>query len=157
MNFLKSYKSVIIIVLPILILVFIRQFSGTHFKSDAKKHAELSISHANIIHVNQIDSLTDKKLIINLDNKDLEIKIHSVDVIQIPSDSVICKQYLNIIKKHEGFLLLYSDEETVSARIWMILSQMGLKNIFILTNDKNNEVFKYKFRPDTLIRPELLQ
>lgn len=157
MKFLKSYKSVILIVLPILILVLIRQFGGNHFKSDAKKWAELSTNHSNIVTANQIDSLPDIKLIINLDNNDKEINIHSVSIVRIPADSILYDHFLSIIKKHEGSLLLYSDEKTVSARIWMILSQMGIKNVYILTNDKNNEVFKYKFRPDTLIRPELFQ
>jgi hypothetical protein len=87
----------------------------------------------------------------------MEINVHSAGIIQIPADSILCNQYLSIIKKHKGPLLLFSDDKTISARIWMILSQIGRRNIFILTNNKNNEVFKYKFRPDTLIRPELFQ
>jgi hypothetical protein len=157
MEILKRYKTVIIIIIPILILVLIRQFGVIHFKSDAEKWAELSTNHTNIVTANQIDSLPDKKLIINLDNKDMEINVHSAGIIQIPADSILCNQYLSIIEKHRGPLLLYSNEAISSARIWMILSQMGMTNIFILVNNKDPEVFKHEFRPDTLTRPELFQ
>jgi len=50
---------------------------------------------------------------------------------------------------------LVSSDASVSARMWMFLSQMGIENLFILTTDRENESFKNKFRPDTLTRPEL--
>jgi 3-mercaptopyruvate sulfurtransferase SseA len=73
----------------------------------------------------------------------------------IPADSILSKKYLNTIRKHNGPVILFSSEMAVSARIWMLLSQMGCKNIYILTNNTDNEVFKSKFRPDTVTRPEL--
>jgi len=150
MEFLKRYKSVIIIVLPILVLVLIRQFGVIHFKSDAKKWSELSINQANIIPFNQIEILPEEKLIINLGKEAMELNGQTVDSLNIPADSILCKKYLYTLRKYKGTLLLFSDEKAVSARIWMILSQMGYKNIFILANDKDDEVFKNKFRPDTL-------
>ena len=77
------------------------------------------------------------------------------DALFIAADSILSKNNLSIIRKHDGPVLLVSSETAVSARIWMVLSQMGYKNIYILTNDADSEVLKYKFRPDTLVRPEL--
>jgi hypothetical protein len=37
----------------------------------------------------------------------------------------------------------------------MILSQMGINDIYIVFGDIENETFKYKFLPDTIIIPEL--
>jgi hypothetical protein len=59
------------------------------------------------------------------------------------------------MKNNDGPVLLNSSEEAVSARVWMILSQLGHSNIYIVTDDPEIEVMKNKFRPDTLIRPEL--
>jgi hypothetical protein len=58
--------------------------------------------------------------------------------------------------KNKGPVILVSSENTISARIWMLLSQKGLKNIFILSEEKDFEVLKNKFRTDTLSIPELI-
>ncbi|MCX6327093.1 MAG: hypothetical protein NT144_10660 [Bacteroidia bacterium] len=154
MSLIKNYKVVIAVVLPILILVLFRSFGTNHFKSDAKKWAEPSAMRSNIITIEKTGTLSGEKLFLNLDDGGSGINGITRDELNIPSDSILCKKYLNIIRNHDGPVLLFSTETAVSARIWMILSQMGYKNIYILTNDADNEVFKSKFRPDTLIRPE---
>lgn len=134
MNLIKKYKAVIIIVLPLLILILFRSFGANHFKSDTKRWAKPSVLKSNIISTEQAAKLSGNKLIINLDEK---------------------PNILNTIRKHDGPVLLFSSETGVSARIWMVLSQMGYEKIFILSNDADSEILKSKFRPDTLVRPEL--
>lgn len=153
MGIIHKYKVVIAVVLPILILVLIRQFGGNHFQTDAKRWSEPSIMRSNIITEEKIGTLSGEKLIINLGEGNREIKDMGMELLNIPADSVLSKNILHTIGKHDGPLLLYSSETAVSARIWMVLSQMGYKNIFILSNNSENEVFKSKFLPDTLLRP----
>ena len=155
MKFINRYKVVIAVVLPVLILVLIRSFGTNHFKSDAKKWAESSVTRSNIITLERTGTLSGKKLFINLDKKNSGVIGMGNEVQNIPMDSILSKKYLNIIRKNNGPVLIYSAGTAVSARIWMILSQMGCRNIYILTNDTDNEVFKNKFRPDTLVSPEL--
>lgn len=156
MELIKKYRLVIAVVLPILILVLLRSLGVNHFKNNVKKWAEPSVKQSNTIDIKQSDALSGKKLIINLDNDVIGIREIFTDAQNIPADSVLTKKYFKIIRKHDGPVLLFSSQPSISARIWMILSQMGFKNTYILTNNKDNEVFKYKFRPDTLsLRPEL--
>lgn len=156
MELIKKYRLVIAVVLPILILVLLRSLGVNHFKNNVKRWAEPSVKQSNIIDIKQSDALPGKKLIINLDNDVIGIREISTNAQNIPADSVLTKKYFKIIRKHDGPVLLFSSQPSVSARIWMILSQMGFNNTYILTNNKDNEVFKYKFRPDTLsLRPEL--
>jgi len=70
----------------------------------------------------------------------------------IPPDSILNKNHSTQIMKHDGPVLLYSSDPGLSARIWMLLSQMGRRNIYILTDSTDNEVLKYKFRPDSLMK-----
>jgi hypothetical protein len=154
MDLIKKYKVVIVIVIIILILVCMRLLDVNHFKNDAKKWAEPSVTRLNTINIEKSGSLSGKKLFINLDKDVSGIKEITNDAQTIPPDSVLSKKYLKIIRKHDGPVLLFSSETAVSARIWMVLSQMGCMNIYILTNNEDNEVFKYKFRPDTLPGPE---
>ena len=151
MELIKKYRLVIAVILPILILVLFRSSGLNHFKNDAKKQAEPSVKQSNIMTIEQVGSLSGKNLIINLDKEVSQISKLTGDVHNIPADSVLTKNYVTMIMKHDGPVLLFSLDPGLSAKIWMILSQLGCRNIYILTNSSDNEVFKYKFRPDTLL------
>ena len=151
MELLKKFKVVIVVVLIVLILVVIRSTSVFHFRNDAKKWAETSFRQANTINPEQTKLLKDKTLVINLDkNTKLSFEI-AADIKNIPADSILSRKNIKSIINHDGQVLLYSSEKGLSARVWMILSQLGCKNLFILTSESDNEVFKYKFRPDTML------
>jgi hypothetical protein len=156
MGFVKKYRFIIAVILPIVILVLIRQYGGDHFKSDAPKLAGPSVSLSNMISMDKAGKLPGAKLFVTIGG-DIN-RINSItehEVLNIKPDSVLNKDILSLIRKHKGPVFLVSDETEVSARLWMILSQMGCDNIFIITGDPDNEVLKFKFRPDTTIRPEL--
>jgi hypothetical protein len=150
MELLKNYKVVISVVLIVLVLVVIRSAGINHFKSDAKKWAEPSFNKSNAITPDQVKLLKGDDLVINLD-KDLTFTgTIQGDLQNISADSILSKKHLNTILKHEGPVLLLSSDPGLSARIWMVLSQMGCKNIYILTSSTDNEVLKYKFHPESM-------
>jgi hypothetical protein len=154
MDFFKKNKVLIAIVLTVLILVLIRSMDTDHFKNDAIKWAEPSISRSNIFLKDQIGLTEGEKLIINLDETSGETVELSKDAISMPAITILNKDNLKKIHKHNGPILLFSATPEVSIRIWMLLSQLGYKNLYILTTDSDNEVLKYKFRNDTLIKAD---
>jgi hypothetical protein len=155
MDFIKKYRTIIVVVLPILILVIISRPGGNNFKSDAQKWAKPSIKLSNIISPDKIGSLSGKKLVISIKGTSHELKNIGATIINTPADSILDKKIVNAIRSHDGPVLLSSNDIDLSARLWMILSQMGCNNIYIVTSENANEALKYKFRPDTLIRPEI--
>jgi hypothetical protein len=151
---IKKYKTIFLVIVPILILALIRSLSSNHFKSDAKKWAEPSLMQSNIITPDKYGSLTGNFLIIHLDtekNGNTGIKGNEVEMLP---DEILQSENLKRIKKNDGPVLLSSTDPAISSRIWMILSQLGCKNIFILPKEADNEVLKYKFRTDSIISPE---
>lgn len=157
MKILKQFRIALVIVIPVLILVIIRSVSTNHFKPDANKLAEPSVMRSNLISNEEISAASGEILLINLNEASLEGAWIGTDaeILNVTPEAVLEK---SIIKKLSGFSgksVLVSSDASVSARMWMFLSQMGVKNLYILTNDKENESFKNKFRPDTLTRPEL--
>jgi hypothetical protein len=156
MELIKKYKVVIISVIILLVLILIRSSGFSHFKNDAQKRAQPSVIHSNRITIREAVPLAGKSLIINLaDVTPVRIKELSASIQNIPADSVLSKNHIKAIMKHDGPVLLFSSEPGLSARIWMIISQMGCRNLYILTDSTDNEVLKYKFRPVTdLNRPE---
>jgi hypothetical protein len=154
MDFLKKNTVSIAIVLTVLILVLIRSFGTDHFKSDAIKWAEPSFSKANIVSFSQIANLTGEKLIVNLGSVNEDLNKSKITVLNISPASILDKNNIRLIKKHKGPVLLFSAEVGVSAKLWMILCQLGIKNIFILTNNADNEALKYKLRIDATIKSD---
>lgn len=152
MRLLNKYKAIIAISGVIIILVCIRSFNIDHFKNNAKSLAGPSFNHSIIISEKQIGIIGKNILFVNLNKVDLPTKDFHNEVITVKPDSILNRENLRKIIKHKGSVLLISSDPSVASRIWMILSQMGRHDIFILTDNPDNEVSKNKFQPDTLNR-----
>lgn len=150
MELLKNFKTVIAVVLIVLVLVVMRATGVNHFKNDARKWAEPSLTHSNTITPDQVRNLKGNNLTINLDNKMIPGEEITGDLRNISADSILNKNIIKSILKHNGPVLIYSSQPALSARIWMVLSQMGCKEIYILTKETENEVPKFKFQPDSM-------
>ncbi|MGE5406081.1 MAG: hypothetical protein ACM3NR_00105 [Methanosarcina sp.] len=149
---IKKMKPVFFIVLPLLALVIIRALGNDHFKADAVRWAEPSIKSRNVIDPANIQSVPGEKLIINLGNGSIPENLNN-EAIKIDPATILEKQNMKLLRNRS--ILLWSVEPGVAARTWMLLSQLGYKNIFILESGNASENFKKEFRPDTmLIRPE---
>lgn len=153
MNLINRHKIIFAIVLPLLILLALRTCSRDTFKYDAKKWAEPSFDLSNVINAEGLRTLAGEKLIIYLDEGNSEIA--TLSGIHIQPDSMLNKNNLKKIRDHKGPVLLCSSDPALSARLWMVISQTGCRNLYILSQENDNEVFKNEFRPDTMAGPEL--
>jgi hypothetical protein len=151
----KKVVNVVIIggLLAILTLVLIKSFGYGHFRNDAAKWVGPSIIQSNLINPNRLNTLPGALVVDLSDEGDLLKKFHGA--IHIPAKSLLDKTYQKKLRSHKGALVLVSDDIAVSARMWMLLSQMGFSELYILADSADNEVLKYKFRPDTISGPEL--
>lgn len=154
MQNLKKYSLVLAIALVAIILVLIRSFGNGHFRNDAKKCAETSIGQSNIITHAMLNTLTGNTLMVDLSDRGDLLKDRA-GAINVPAKSLFDKNYQKTLRAHKGNILLVSEDPAISARIWMLLVQMGYTHLFILSDSSDNEVLKYKFRPDTVTGPEL--
>lgn len=151
MELIRKSGVVFGIVAAILILVVLRS-TGNNFKPDAEKWAQPSLADENIITSENLQEYDDL-LVIYLDESK-NVPEPAGNQLKIAPASILDKQNIKKIKEHKGTVLLASSDPSLSAGIWMILSQMGMKNIFIFS-EEDDEVRKNEFRPDTLVRPEL--
>ena len=149
MKLLRPYLLVILFVLPVIVLVLIRAFAPGGFKPDANKLAEASFTSANLLNKKQVATLSSKPLIVKLCTVGAGKINPSSDTLFIAANQLLDKENLKVIHQYQGPVLLVSDDPSISAKAWMILSQMGYRDLFVLTEKDSSEVFKYKFRPDT--------
>jgi len=151
MRHLREYGIIILIVLPVAILVLIRATTPDRFKPDARKLAEPSFSHSNTMSWEQLATFTSGYMIIDLDEQGSLLENHpGIPAIKLPPALLLEKAGHEVLRSNKSPVLLYSTEQAISARVWMLLSQMGYHNLYILAEDPDNEEMKYTFQPDTV-------
>jgi len=154
MGSFKKYIPVFIIVIPLIIAVILRGTGKGHFRYDAERWAEPSFSGANIITPEGLSGLNGDIMVLNLASDPVNPPV-SRSQIAITPDSILTKKNMKMIGRNKGAVVLWSDNPAIAARIWMVLSQTGIKDLYILRTDTLDEAIKEKFRADTLISPEL--
>jgi hypothetical protein len=87
-------------------------------------------------------------MIINLDKSLPEEFTGDID--NIPADSVLSGENIRKVLKYKGPVVIRSLDPGLSARIWMLLSQMGREDLYILTDNAENEVLKFDFQADSI-------
>lgn len=155
MNIFYKYRVVLAFVLPVIILILLRIFDTGSFKNDSGKWAEPSLRQSNLVTTGEVNKISGNRLVIILDSMVTGQPGRLADKIVIQPDSVLSSGNLKLIREHKGPVLFCSSDPALSAKIWMVFSQLGVKNIYILSDSADNELFKDKFRPDTNGQPEL--
>jgi hypothetical protein len=154
MGSLKKYIPVIIIVVPLILAVILRGTSTGHFRYDAERWASPSFNGANIITPGGLSQLKGNIMVLNFASDPVNPPV-SKNQIAISPDSLLSKDIMRKIDRNKGAVVLWSDDPAIAARIWMVLSQTGIKDLYILSLSTSDETLKEKFRADTLISPEL--
>jgi len=138
MKFLRQYWLVFSIFILASALVIVRSFNPDIFRYDAVKWAEPSVLGSNIVSEDQIASLEGEKLLIILENGTTSEKHFQFKTLKIKPGSILERENIRIIRRNKGPVILVADEHSVSAKLWMVLSEMGLKNIYILSDNREN-------------------
>jgi hypothetical protein len=154
MELIKKFRVVLVIIILLTILIVLRLMSRNHFRYDAVFLSEPSVTESNLTTAPGLDSLNGSKLLLTLSEaKELPV-FKDTKVLSLDPASLLSGPVLTDIRRHSGPILLYSDSISISARVWMILAQLGYRDIYILTEQKNPEIFIKKFRADSTSSPE---
>jgi len=148
MKYTRQIAIISLIIFPLAALVLIRTTTSGRFKYNARKLAEPSFHNTNKVKGEQLSSMKDICLIIDLSDS-ASRKTFPVASVNIPYRSLAGKDGQKIIRAHKGSLVLFSNDPGTSARAWMLLSQMGYRKLYILAGDTDNELMKYRFIPDS--------
>jgi hypothetical protein len=154
MEILKKYRIVFLFVLVLLLLVLIRPLFSGGFANHADQWAKPSFDRKNIISRDQLKTLQGEVLLVELTSPEHPSSQPNGRIKQIPAGDILEKDNYKMIQQHKGPVVLHATDLSLSAKVWMILSQTGKSELYILADSMNYEVLKYKFRPDSIIRPE---
>jgi hypothetical protein len=141
----KNGFGIVIVIVAVVVLLVIMRTGGDKFRPDALKWAEASISGQNFITATQLEFLPGERLIIDLNGQLMERDVYRT--IAMAPGAVLQKENIDRIRKNHGPVIISASDMSVSSRVWMVLSQMGIKQLYIL-GDKP-EVLVNEIRPDS--------
>lgn len=150
----KNLKFVILIVVVLLILVIVRNSDQNLFKKDIKSAIDATQNNSNILSRDQLHQMKGAWMVVNIGNSDLPDSVQVENSMRIPFENLLDQTNRKILEGVNGDLILYSADVATASKAWVILNQMGFKNVFILNTGGNPEELKYKFQPDTTARLE---
>ena len=130
-----KYKYVLAAVVVLAVLVLIRALNPGIFRYDAVKWAEPSVTGENIVTPEKLPANGDNILFVILDT-DCQVPdiTGAVKLTAAPGD-LLSGENLRKFRKNKGPVVLCSEDISVSSRVWMILSETGISNLFILKKD----------------------
>ncbi|MCK9412051.1 MAG: hypothetical protein M0Q53_07100 [Prolixibacteraceae bacterium] len=154
MKQIKSLRIIILVVGVLLILVIIRNSDQNVFQEKAKTALEATRNDANIVSFDQVKALTAPYLILDLGSAPRPDSLLFQHALKITFSQLLEKANRKILNEAKGELILYADDVPTASRAWVILNQLGYKNLRILSFENIPEGLKYKFQPDTTSRLE---
>ena len=154
MNQIRNLKIVILVIGILLVLVIIRNSDRNIFKEKAKTAVEAARNNNNLITINQLKKLTSPYLIIDISSENRPDSLQFQHAVKIAFSQLLDKANRKVLDEASGELILYADDIATTTRAWVILNQLGYKNLRILTIENSLEELKYKLQPDTTARLE---
>jgi hypothetical protein len=134
MKLLKRNWLILAILFLVAAMVLIRSFRQSSFRYDAVRWAAMSADGSNIISPDQIAPAGERVLLISLGNMSEVPAQFKEQTVMISPGEILAKENLKLIRKNRGPVIISSDDPSVSARVWMVLSEMGIKNLFVLSD-----------------------
>lgn len=154
MKQIKNLGVVLLLFIILLVLVVIRTSNQNLFKQDSQHAIEVATKNSISISMTDLEKLSTPYLVVDLRNADNYNAAQFQNSINIPFENLLDKTNRKILNKEKDKIVLFSDTISTSSKAWVILNQLDFDNVYILQNEKNNEVFKYKFQSDTTAKLE---
>ena len=148
MGKLKDLKIVLFILLIVLVLVIAKTTGKNRFKQDAKNAIEVITSNNFSVSLTDFRAAENQFLVVDLSESG-SIQIQFDNSMKVTFEKLIDETLIQKLKETEKKILLVSEDNSLAIKSWVILSQLGFKNIFVLSDVENAEVLKYKFQPET--------
>mgnify|MGYP002795084350 CR=1 FL=1 len=148
---MKSLKIVLLVLVVVLVLVMVKTIGKNGFKQDSTNAVEAVVSKSFMVLPNDLDNKETQYLIVDLDESNSS---RFENTLKIQFDKLLEESNLQKLKDSEKKILLVSADNSAAAKAWVILNQLDIENVFFLSNERNPEVLKYEFQPDTAGRLE---
>jgi len=135
MKTVKQYKYVLAAVVAVAVFVMFRAYNPGIFRYDAVKWAGPSASGENIITPEKLQGIGGKILFVTLDKKCQVPEMQGTQVLATDPGDLFSGDVIRKIRRNDGPVVLCAGDSSVSARVWMVLSETGIRKLYILKKD----------------------
>ena len=142
----KNITWILGVLLILLVLVLVRTFNSNLFKRNVSEALTTDMT----VSVQDLSALKGSYSVVELDAENQRFPNSLV----LPFNQLLEKENKEKLASLDGKILLYSSNISTSSKAWVILNQLEFDGVYILSDEENPEVLKYKFQPDTTIRLE---
>ena len=142
----KNITWILGVLLLLLVLVMVRTFNSNLFKRNVSE----ALTTEMTVSVQDLSALKGSYSVVELDAENQRFPNSLV----LPFNQLLEKENKEKLASLDGKILLYSSDISTSSKAWVILNQLEFDGVYILSDEENPEVLKYKFQPDTTIRLE---
>lgn len=147
MEKLKNLKWIILIVLLIAALVIVRMTNSSGFKGDAREVVATISAGDFLISANKYNQNKEEYQVVTLTQPESLDTVQFKNAIKISFERLLEESVIQKLKETQIKILLVSVNNSQTSKAFVILNQMGFKNVFVLSNEENPEVLKYQFQP----------
>ncbi len=129
---LKEYRFVFLFIVILGILVLVRTYDHGRFRYDAVRWASPSADGAALISSAELSHAAGTVLFLLPDGSVTPPDIPDSEVLAVGVDSLIEKKNLRRIRRNDGVVVICTEDVSMAAGVWMVLSQTGIRNLYIL-------------------------
>lgn len=135
MNTVKRYKYILAAVVVLAALAAVRAFNPAMFRYDAVEWAKKSVDGENIVTPGRVSSVGGNILFVMLDVNCKAPDITGATLLTADPGALLSGDSIRKIRRNKGPVVLCSGDISVSARVWMVLSETGIRDLYILKKD----------------------
>lgn len=135
MKTLIRYKYILAAFVVLAVLAVIRTYNPDIFRYDAVKWADPSATGENIVTPEKLPEIGGKVLFVMLDEDCQVPEIPGAEVLATDPEDLLSGEVMRKIRRNEGPVVLCAGDSSVSARVWMVLSETGIRKLYILKKD----------------------
>ena len=140
----KELAWVIGLLLIAAVFVFVRATNKNRFSGTIENMVETLKNESVFVEAENLQ--INDYLVVELGDNSNSDKFPAA--VKVTFEGLTDKNFREQLETSEKKILL-TGNESQTAKAWVILNQLGVKNLFILTEKKNPEMLRYEFIPDT--------
>lgn len=135
MKTLKQYKYIVAAAVLLAALAAIRTFNPGIFRYDAVRWAEPSVRGDYLITLDKLPAIGGEVLFVVLDDSCQIPDLPGSAILRADTHELATGDYIRKIRKSNGPVVFCSGDMSVSARVWIVLSETGIRDLYILKKD----------------------
>lgn len=144
MKNIKEFTLVIGLLLVVVALVFLRASNKNRFSGTTQNIVETLKNEPVFIRSDNLQF--SDYLVVELGENSNGGKFPSA--VKVSFEGLTDNNFRKQLKA-SGKKILLTGDESQAAKAWVILNQLGIENLFILSEKENPETLRYTFIPDT--------